>query len=375
MLPRALLLCLSLAALPSPAPAEEAPPAASPLSAAEAEARYQEAFDALVEGEDGRALFLLEGLVEATDDPELRARATALRDLAQARAAHAATTLEEEAPGTYARWAFITGATVGGLALGAEAAVAFQLRSSTVVAGTLIFSTGAAFTGALLGSKRLKLTLPEASLFDWGLVMGTYQAVLLGLALEVERPTLGGFALLGTVLGGALGLYGTRLAGLESGDSSLVATGLVWGSLAGVLLIPLLSVETDAEIATVLLAGSAGGLGLGILAAYGADMSRGRVLGLNLGILLGGLVAGGLAVMATELLALDVGFQLVPGAAMVGMLVGGFSALYLSGKGRTPAWLASTHLGAIEVGVGPPMIFPDTRGHAALALPAIHGRF
>ena len=78
--------------------------------------------------------------------------------------------------------AFITGATVGGLAIGVESAVAFDLRSSTAIAGTLLFTTGASFAGALLGSKQLKLTLPRTltdgeSIVLSGTVVGSHRGL------------------------------------------------------------------------------------------------------------------------------------------------------------------------------------------------------
>lgn len=333
------------------------------------------------------AVPILTKVAATAQDPELRGRALALLEFAQAREKHHAPA--PPAGPNAGRFPFVFTSTVGGIVVGIEADLLVQVKSVAAAVTLVLATTGAAFVASLLGTRHSDITEGEAVLYSDGMIVGTYDGALIAsLASTNTTPnetTISLIALLGTVAGSALGYFGGRALHISPGAASLAGSGALWGTATGGLLLLAANPQsTQGVLGTLLLATNLGaGIGLGVGAA--THISRSRVLLMDLGALLGGLALGGIGlIIETSKTPNSSTGKLTAGMALLGIYAGGALSLYLTrnldrgssggGDGIGGSLISYRH-GHLGVGLPLPeaMPVPGEPGHLAAGLSLASG--
>ena len=350
----AALLAAAGTAVAQTAPAADplSPPAAAAPADPEAAARadYNDAFDALVAGDFGRAAVGFASVAARTQDRDLAAAARELARLAQTyvdRKASLTTSkpVAPTAPGPVeekdeGRTSFIVWTTLYSLYAGeviVDDANISDFRAGIV---TITASTAVGLLGSLYGTRGVTMTGAMADSYSLGMIEGFVNAGLLvdpvGLTGSSEKvqTTL----LLSGAAGGIAGLaYGYEVAPTRgqvafAGTMSLLgfaSTGLSFG------LIQPSSLSGDTALSIM-----AGGTDVGLAAglALGGDLdwsvSRGRIV--QLGSLLGGLAglaAGALITGANA--GSDDDTRILTGMTLAGVW-GGFAVSTIESRSMTP---------------------------------------
>lgn len=381
------------APLPPPPVSLSQPEAAPPPAEAAAapglvQAKYDRAFEQVVVGDCKDALPLLTEVRLRVGDAPLATRAATLEALCQARLGGLTRVTRKDLltdTSREGRFPFVAGATLGGLAAGIELLLAIEPDSVTPGVLTVMATTGGAFAASLFATREGAITMGEASLFSSGLIYGTYNAVLLAALVDPGSQGAALMSLGGTILGGTVGFITARGAHLSPGDASLVGSGGLWGSATGLLLLPILQPSsTDGYTLTMMLPMDAG-IVLAAVVASQIDISRDRVLLMDLGALLGGLGLGGLGIIVMDATNNFDSARIVSGLALGGIVVGGGLSLYLTRHMDRPDGEAPPAMGALinvdgdRVGLGAPMpmIGPDptTPGATLTYVNLAAGRF
>jgi hypothetical protein len=159
----------------------------------------------------------------------------------------------------------------------------------------ILASGGVALAASLLITWKLKVTSGDAAMYDVCLGMGLANGTLIPLAAGYytsAKPIL-----IGTVIGGGVGLVGGILAAAlfdpTRGDASLVSTFANWGSMLSMGLAWLAMPDLPGKVEHWMIAGLVGldvGLAAGIVSAVFLDVSSKRLGFINLAGYLGGLV-------------------------------------------------------------------------------------
>lgn len=175
-------------------------------------------------------------------------------------------------------------------------------------AGLLIGGPLGLFSG-LAYSRSRRLSAGQARAISWGGLYGSWQGwgwtQLFDIGVRDQCGSFGCYAdesnteelVAGTVVGGLLGIGAGALIAqnpVRSGVASGAQGGSIWGSIYGAMLAGIFDDDAeDSALATALIAGNAGLLAGGALAAK-YDVGRDRIRLMNLGALVGGL--GGLGI-------------------------------------------------------------------------------
>jgi len=163
-----------------------------------------------------------------------------------------------------------------------------------------------------------------------GLEYGSLDGAFWAGGLDLSHEKVAGTALVAGLAAGAVGLVVGQKIDPEQGDVEIVRSGLLWGTVAGMLGMATLS--SSGSSLTTFYRGTGVAMDLGFLAGLGiaaaSDVSRNRALIIDAGTL-GGLVAGGgITWLATATPNVD-GHMLAAGA-LAGMTVGMLTTIYLS---------------------------------------------
>ncbi|WP_255208099.1 hypothetical protein [Myxococcus sp. AM009] len=298
-----LLLLATLAAqspeaLPSPeATAPEtvtSPPLVSTPEACTpgSEADYSAGFDALVRGDDAKALALFERVLAACPRhphaTEL-ARLSRTRLAPGGRLATAAASEAGRAPrSSAARASLVVVQTLHGAAQGVLLCAIGDCSGQGYAAVSLLGAGAGAASSWLL--TRGGVTDGQAAVINSGTVWGFWFGVATLLAFDLE----GDNALGATILGGAgftgVGVLLAHLVSPTSGQVSLANSGGLWaGVVTALFLATSDSNDTRGFFAAELGATAAGILSMAILSKY-VPVSRGRMLLIDAGGILGGMV-------------------------------------------------------------------------------------
>lgn len=172
--------------------------------------------------------------------------------------------------------------------------------SPAAVGGLLIVGLGVGLGGTWALTRDRPVRESQAMMVYTGELLGVWS----GLALEAivtadERAPTGQPAHLGTVVGGMGGLAAAAIAPRASaGDVALVRSGLVWGTgLAGTSAV-IGGASGPRTTFGVLYAGTLAGLGSTLALTPYVELRRGQVNTINLAGYAGGLVGGGVALIA-----------------------------------------------------------------------------
>lgn len=299
----------------SPPPLAPPPAPATGLGApSELDELYDQAFLALVAGDEAEARRLLERLAaRAPDQPKGRSarrllerfgpRALPPPTLSSLEGPEPVASLTRDGPPTiYSRAELVVLQTIHGIVVGAELCVIFECEGAQQVGGLMLGGGAVAFTTSFLLSRN-GISPGATAAIDAGAIWGAGLMIPLLLAIDDEGldNSAVGAILAGQVVGMGLGgwaWYGTRAG---PGDVSLVSSGGLWTGTLVALLTVIASGDDGIDgrtFAGTIFAGGLGGLGLGALLAYHVPMSRGRVF-----IIDGGAVVGTLLGVTVSLLA------------------------------------------------------------------------
>ena len=318
-----------------------------------AQQRYDEAFDAMIEGDHEAALAGFEHAATHSADPDTRAAARELARLARSIGADPATPApeptrpddpdpavepmpiaEDDRPDA-GRIEFVASTTSASLYGGIALAVLAEIGGdSSILLVTGV--TGAGFGLSLAGSKGLRLTQGVADAYSLGLSLGAIDGLLIGLAADASaRETLvmsvGGMAA-GGFIGYQLGQLGDPTAGQVRLTTNLSALGAATAGLG------LATVQPDIgarSVSLIILGGMNAGAVSGILAGRNLDWSRSRADLVLLSTSLGGLV--GVAISAATLGGLDDGQERIAAGTVLAGLWGGFGLGALFTRNMEPA--------------------------------------
>ncbi|NOJ79967.1 hypothetical protein HNV28_16735 [Myxococcus xanthus] len=330
-----LLLLSTLAAQSPDAPhtSEEtvtAPPLVSTpdACAASSEADYSAGFDALVSGNDAKALELFERVLAACPQ---HPHATELARLSRTRlapggrlATAAASEVGREPRSNAARASLVVVQTLHGVAQGVLLCAIGDCSGQGYAAVSLLGAGAGAASSLLL--TRGGVTDGQAAVINSGTVWGFWFGVATLLAFDLD----GDHALGAAILGGAgftgVGVLLAHLVNPTSGQVSLANSGGLWaGAVTALFLATSDNYDTKGFFAAELGATAAGILSMAILSKY-VPVSRGRMLIIDAGGILGGLV-GASAVYLTA--GNDAGDAILVGSG-VGVLGGLALTTYLT---------------------------------------------
>ena len=342
-------LAVLVAAQPGPSPREgaappavtspgpvTAPPLVSSDEACAAESDYAAGFDALVRGQDAQALELLERVMRVCPGhpyaPELarlaRTRMEPGARLAQDTLARPVVAEPEspskEGPSKGARASLTVVQTLHGITQGILLCSISNCQDGRAYVAVSLLGGGAGAAISLLAT-RSGMTQGQAAAINSGTVWGFGY----GLA-SMSSFDLDGESATGAVMAGALGFTGLGILVAEfarptAGQVSLANSGGLWAGVVAGLVMATQSGETRDFIAI-----EQGVVGAGLLTfalvGRNLDISQGRVLLIDAGGILGGLV--GLSAMFLALDS-DHGDALLVGTA-VGVLAGLGTATFLT---------------------------------------------
>jgi hypothetical protein len=334
----------------SPGAAAGAAPAAPGDPEAAARADYNDAFDALVAGDFGRAAVGFSSVAARTQDRDLAAAARELARLAQTYVERKAALTTGAAPAQVApgpveekdegRTSFIVLTTMYSLYVGEVIVDVTNISDFRAGIVTITGTTAAGLLGSLYGTRGKTMTGAMADSYSLGMLEGFVNAGLLvapiGLTNSSEQVQIT-LALSGAAGGIAGLLYGYELKptrGQVSFAGTLSLLGFASTGLSFGIFLPK-SLNGDTAL-TMMAGGTDVGLAAGL--ALGRDLdwsvSRGRIV--QLGSLLGGLAglaAGALITGANS--STDDDTRIITGLTLAGIW-GGFALSAVESRSMTP---------------------------------------
>ncbi|MBI3178231.1 MAG: hypothetical protein HYZ27_01135 [Deltaproteobacteria bacterium] len=297
---------------------------------------YHSAFQALAHGDGAQARVHLNDLVrDHATHPAARLAQEILHALAvatpQSGPPREPALGEAEQPTGLARGELATFQFIHGVAVGGELCVLAECADARATVVALILGGGAGLGGSLLATRN-GIRPGESALIISGTGWGFWNALAL---LSATAPdTISGKSITGTLLGGQLAGMALGVALYEplgrptAGDVTLATTSGTWASLLTLFVHGINEFDTDRETLwwSLLLSTDAGLVGGGVLATR-YPMSRGRVLVINAGGLLGALLGLGADVIVQGD---DIDGRPVFAAMLVGSVAGLAAGTYLS---------------------------------------------
>lgn len=292
------------------------------------EADYSAGFDALVSGDDAKALKLFERVL--ADCPQ-HPYATELARLSRTRlvpggrlATAAASELGREPHSSAARASLVVVQTLHGAAQGVLLCAIGDCSGQGYAAVSLLGAGAGAASSLLL--TRGGVTDGQAAVINSGTVWGFWFGIATLLAFDLDGDNAFGAAILGGAGFTGVGVLLAHLVSPTSGQVSLANSGGLWAGVVTALFVAT-SDSNDMKrfFAVELGATAAGILSMAILSKY-VPVSRGRMLIIDAGGILGGLV-GASAVYLTA--GNDAGDSILVGSG-IGVLGGLALTTYLT---------------------------------------------
>nr|WP_216627243.1 hypothetical protein [Corallococcus exercitus] len=285
---------------PAPADAVSAPPLVASDETCAAESDYAAGFDALVRGEDSRALELLERVLRVCPRhpyaPELarlaRTRLEPGARLAQDTLARPVDAEPEatlkEGPSQGARASLTVVQTLHGITQGVLLCSIANCQDGRAFVAVSLLGGGAGAAISMLAT-RSGLTQGQAAAINSGTVWGFGYGLASTSTFDLEGESSTGAVMVGALGFTGLGILVAEFARPTAGQVSLANSGGLWAGVVAGLLMATQSGETRDFIA---LEQGVVGAGLITFALVGRnlDISRGRVLLIDAGGILGGLV-------------------------------------------------------------------------------------
>ncbi|MCE9673017.1 hypothetical protein LY474_34945 [Myxococcus stipitatus] len=305
-----LLVSLTHVVLTQAPPSPEPPPMTGPVSAppllsspdtcsSATETRYAQGFDALVEGDDAEALAAFEQVLDVCPQHPY---ATEMARLARARmqpgarlASAAVSDLQRERTSGGARAALTIIQSLHGITQGVLLCAIADCEDNQGAAGAVLLGGAAGAVGSLLLTQG-GITPGQSGAINSGTVWGFWLGICGYNALDLgddEAPALvSGSAALFTGLGIALALA----APPTSGQVSMTNSGGMWAAVITALILGAQDIDNTSFFAAELGATSAGLLTFAILSRT-VEVSRGRMLVIDGGGIVGGLSGAAFALL------------------------------------------------------------------------------
>ncbi|WP_338871116.1 hypothetical protein [Myxococcus stipitatus] len=351
----------------APPPATAAPAAVDTLSApplmptpdacpAEAETRYNEGFDALIQGQDHEASRAFEQVLALCPQHPYASelgrltRARLVPGAKLARAAAEPVNGERRSGGATASLMVVQ--TLHGATQGILLCSIADCSSQGYATSALLAAGLGATTAALLAQGGI--TAGQSSAVNSGTVWGLWFGLSSILAFDLEDER----ALSTVMIGGAAftGVGALIAATLQptSGQVSMVNSGGLWAGLVTTLFVGSIN---DVDVKTVfsagMLASAAGIVGLSLL-AHDLPVSRGRILLIDAGGLLGGLLGASTMFMFTQdddyAILFSTGLGAAGGLALMTYLTRNFDSPGLPQAVLTPAIMGRNGAGLAMAG-------------------------
>lgn len=178
---------------------------------------------------------------------------------------------------------------------------------------------------SLAATRNMHLTVGEAWTIITGLDYGTFNGALWAGGFDMSDKGVVGTAMATSIAATSVGLLVASTYSPSAGDIELVRSSLLWSTIGGFL--GTAALAPDASTQSMFKATAAAmdvGLIIGVALANSYELSRNRVLIIDAGALAGGLTGLGIAWLAAG----SSGEQVLPGAALGGMLAGIAVAAY-----------------------------------------------
>ncbi len=265
---------------------------------------FDRALDRLRQGEPTAASGPLAEIAHRAVLAERRAAATALLAYARklsaiAQAGGGGEVLHDLSDG---RTEFIVTSTLGAFYSGVVLVDVLDIDDVRPVVGTLLVTTGVGLTGAILGSRELRLRAADGEAYSLGAVWGATTGILTALAVDTDTSEATQLTVLGGVAVGAFaGLSLSRHFQPTRGQVNAISSAMVVGFASAVLGSQVWQPEQGGSTALALM--WLGGLQVGTFAGMTLapdldwSVSRSRLTLLSGGV--GGLLGLGVAVLVT----------------------------------------------------------------------------
>lgn len=242
--------------------------------------------------------------------------------------------LRDGAPTGLARAELAVLQTIHGIVVGAEVCALAECDDPRALGALLIFGGGLGLGASLLATTD-GITPGHTAALNTGTIWGGYSGVMLAGAAEADdAQVVLGMALAGQMIGLGTGELLWRLTRPSAGDVSLASSVGIWSTVLTAFAFGAAEFDSDEQIifGTVLATGQLGLIGGAFLADY-VPMSRGRVLVID-----GGGIVGGLMGMGVDLLIQGDRTEAAPffGLAAAGTLAGLGLAAYLTRNWDVP---------------------------------------
>ena len=227
------------------------------------------------------------------------------------------------------RGAMVISSTLYGLWAGIALDVLFTVDGarSAIIPPLLGMGAGLALSLELTGDH--PIDNGQAWTIISGLEFGSVNGALWAGALDFSAKGVVGTTLAAGVASGAVGLLVADARDPRQGDVEVIRSGLIWGTLTGLLGVGLISPNASSQ---TYLGGTAVAMDLGFLAGLGVaasfDVSRNRDLLVDAGTLGGGLAGLGISWLVAA--GPHVSARPILGGALAGMYLGMAAAIYFT---------------------------------------------
>jgi hypothetical protein len=222
--------------------------------------------------------------------------------------------------GNEGRGRLVLWSSLYGIWLGIAVDIMFDINGNRSVILPPLIGLGAGLGLSLAATNNHQLTVGEAWTIITGLDYGTINGALWAGGLDFSSKGVVGTAVATSVAATSIGVLVADAKSPSAGDIELVRSGLLWGTVGGLLATFVIAPDASSTNALKAVAAS---MDLGFLAGVGLassfDVSRNRMLIIDAGALSGGLFGLGIAWLAAGS---NGNARGLAGAGLAGMLAG-----------------------------------------------------
>jgi hypothetical protein len=222
--------------------------------------------------------------------------------------------------GNEGRGRLVLWSSLYGIWLGIAIDIMFEIDGDRAVILPPLLGLGAGLSLSLAATSNYQVTVGEAWTIITGLDYGTINGALWAGGLDFTSKGVVGTALATSVAATSVGVLVANAKSPSAGDIEVVRSGLLWGTIGGLLATFIIAPDASSKSALKAVAAS---MDLGFLTGVGIassfDLSRNRVLIIDAGALAGGLFGLGIAWLAAGS---NGNARGLAGAGLAGMLTG-----------------------------------------------------